>query len=279
MAVPWRWLAAALRRASPHWVRNALAAELIGYERWRPPEVLHAPPGRRLLVLAPHPDDESIACGGTLALAVAAGAAVQVVFLTDGRLGDAALRRLPEGSAGRRAAEEALAARRQGEALAALAALGVTEHCFAGAPDGALRAHLATVADQLAPLLVQWRPDTVLLPCFTDRHADHFAANLCLFAAVDRAGPAACAGLRVLGYEAWSPLYANLVVDVDATYAHKRRAIACHASQLAGVDYLAGVEGLNRFRAISSMAGCGHAEAFLAAPLPTYRRLAECLLA
>ena len=259
-------------------MKNALDAELIAYERWRPPEVLRTPPGRRLLVLAPHPDDESIGCGGTLALAAADGAAVHVVFLTDGRQGDPALRALPDGGVTRRAAETALASRRREEALAAMAVLGVQAWTFADAPDGALDTAVAATAAVIAPLLAQLRPDVVLLPCFTDRHADHFAANRCLFAAVDLLGTSACAGLRVLGFEAWSPVYANLVVDVAPVYDRKLRAIACHASQTADADYLGGVDGLNRFRAVSAMARTTHAEAFLAAPLATYRRLYERLL-
>src|SRR5262250_1622088 len=41
-------------------------------------------PADRLLVLAPHPDDELVGCGGMIQRALAAGAAVRVVFLTYG---------------------------------------------------------------------------------------------------------------------------------------------------------------------------------------------------
>lgn len=46
--------------------------------------VLNFEPGDRVLVFAPHPDDESIACGGVIQRAIAAGASVRVVFLTYG---------------------------------------------------------------------------------------------------------------------------------------------------------------------------------------------------
>lgn len=128
------------------------------------------------------------------------------------------------------------------------------------------------------PLLAQLRPDVVLLPCFTDRHADHFAASRCLVAAGDRLGAGACTSLGVLGFEAGAPMYANLVVDVAPVYDRKLRAIACHASQTASADNLGGVDGLNRFRGVAAMARTTHAEAFLAAPLATYGRLYERLL-
>ena len=45
--------------------------------------------GKRVLVLAPHPDDETFGCGGSLALHAEAGDPVKVVFLTNGAAGEA----------------------------------------------------------------------------------------------------------------------------------------------------------------------------------------------
>ncbi|MBE9572531.1 MAG: PIG-L family deacetylase, partial [Proteobacteria bacterium] len=44
--------------------------------------------GKRVLALAPHPDDETIGCGGSLAIHANAGDPVKVVFLTNGARGD-----------------------------------------------------------------------------------------------------------------------------------------------------------------------------------------------
>src|SRR5262249_22255086 len=67
----------------------------------------------KVVVLAPHMDDEIIGCGGTVARHVDAGADVTVIYLTDGRRGSAALFRL-DGEA-LHAAEEALVIRRKEE--------------------------------------------------------------------------------------------------------------------------------------------------------------------
>ena len=123
-----------------------------------------------------------------------------------------------------------------------------------------------------------FRPDVVLLPFLTDRHADHFAANRCLMNAAQRLGPGWIDGIECLGCEIWSPIYANLTIDISAWIDAKRRAVACHASQLRDADYWAGVEGLNRYRAVSALTGGTHAEAFFRAPLETYRRLYQQML-
>ena len=62
-------------------------------------------------------------------------------------------------------------------------------------------------------------------------------------------------------------------MDISAAIELKRKAVQCHASQLQLFDFLAGIEGLNRFRALSGLTDGTYAEAFFHAPLATYRRL------
>jgi len=52
------------------------------------PKLIDKPAGKNILVLAPHPDDEVIGCGGTLYKHFLAGAEITVVYMTDGRKGD-----------------------------------------------------------------------------------------------------------------------------------------------------------------------------------------------
>ncbi|HET9580821.1 MAG TPA: PIG-L deacetylase family protein [Usitatibacter sp.] len=261
------------RRIAPHWVRNGLERSLLEIERFSAPRSVTKPPGTRVLLLAPHPDDESIACGGTLHAYAEAGVPVRVSVLTDGCLGDPQLRALPEGDPERTRRERALAARRREEAIAAMRALGVAAHDFLDARDGSLAAAVGSVGERLARILREWRPDVVLVPFLSDRHPDHFAANRCLMDAAERLGAGECERLLCLGYESWSPLHANLYVDITPSLEAKRRAIRCHESQLAFNDYLQGVEGLNRYRAVSGLVKGTHAEAFFMASFPDYRRL------
>mgnify|MGYP000386243001 CR=1 FL=1 len=95
----------------------------------------------RVLVIAPHPDDEILATGGLLQRAAAAGARTSVVYLTSGDgFAFAAYSEL-RGIAGLGRASRLLGVARQREARAALSELGIAPECahFFGFPDGSLR--------------------------------------------------------------------------------------------------------------------------------------------
>ncbi|HET9652232.1 MAG TPA: PIG-L family deacetylase [Usitatibacter sp.] len=154
----------------------------------------------------------------------------------------------------------------------ALRVLGVERHDFLDARDGSLADAVPATGERLAAILAQWQPDVVMLPFMSDRHADHFAANRCLVDAAARLGTA-CDRLECMAYESWSPLHANLYVDITPSVEAKRQAIRCHASQLAFEDYVAAIEGLNRYRAMAGRVRGTHAEAFFVAAFPDYRRL------
>lgn len=267
-----------IRLLSPGWVKNALNLALVDLERFHPPQKLDLPPGRRVLVLAPHADDESIGCGGTLRKYVESGAQVFVVVLTDGRQGNPMLRKLPAHDPSRAALEEALVARRKQEALAAFETLGILESVFLDVHDGQLDRNIAATSQQIAALIDEWKPDIVALPFLTDRHADHFATNRCFIEASNLLASPQKDALLCLGYEVWSPIYSNLLIDISAYIKQKRNAVLCYQSQLEFDAYLDGIEGLNRYRAVSGLTGGEFAEAFFLAPLVIYRRLYHKLL-
>jgi len=114
-------------------------------------------------VLAPHMDDEVLGCGGTLALHVAAGSDVKVVFLTDGGRG---------GAAGEE--PSSIVAIRKAEAECAAHVLGINRLFFLDAADGRLRSD-TVVAGRLCEILERERPEIVYLPFFLERHPDHRA--------------------------------------------------------------------------------------------------------
>jgi LmbE family N-acetylglucosaminyl deacetylase len=212
---------------------------------------LTAPPARgRVLVVAPHPDDEAIGPGATLVLHRQLGDEVSALFVTSGVHGDQGGARDPA----------AYVARRQAEARAAAEVLGIGRTEFWGYPDGMVvtAADLAAVTARLADLLARAAPDVIYAPHLRESHSDHhFVAR-----AVERAHRAAGSRARLYGYEVWSPLEADLAVDVGAVYPRKLEAIRCYASQLERNDIPCAVDGLNRYRAVLLPPGGRHAEVF-----------------
>jgi LmbE family N-acetylglucosaminyl deacetylase len=91
----------------------------------------------RILVLAPHPDDESIACGGVIQRALAQGLPVRVVFLTYGDNNEESFAVYRKHPVVNPRAVRAMGEIRHGEALAAARTLGLKESdvTFLGYPD------------------------------------------------------------------------------------------------------------------------------------------------
>ncbi|RKR74843.1 PIG-L deacetylase family protein [Frondihabitans australicus] len=121
----------------------------------------------RLVVVAAHPDDETLGAGGLLAAAVARGLEVSVAIVTDGAAAD------PTAGPDRR---DALARERADEARAALALLGVDDVRLLGFADGGVREERAAVSDALDTLLasdVAPARAVVVAPWRGDGHRDH----------------------------------------------------------------------------------------------------------
>lgn len=204
----------------------------------QPASLALPPAGSTVLVLAPHADDETFGCGGTIARLTDAGVRVVVAVVTDGARGD------PENYCGGKVQEV-----RREEALAAANILGVAQTVFLDFPDGELQADDALAAALLG-LLEAVRPAWLLAPDEDDAHRDHVAVAL---AAQRACGQWAARGetVRGLAYETWTPVAANCALDVEQTWERKRAALAAYALPLRYVDYLAGVEGLGRYRALA----------------------------
>lgn len=185
----------------------------------------------RVLVFAPHPDDETLGCGGTLARLRQNGCAVKVVVVTDG----AGAGTLPAGS---------VEVRRR-ETRAALAVLGIEDIVFLEEPDGGFSNHPRFMRD-MATLLTDFDPDWIFLPSLLDYHRDHVAIGDALLRCWQRKSSRA----RAFFYEIWCPLPATHVVDISPVEALKRRAIACYALPLAHCDYLSASMGLAAYRGL-----------------------------
>ena len=202
----------------------------------------------RILVLAPHPDDETIGCGGTLLRHAKQRDDVHVVFLTSGE----------KGGHGRPEAETLRV--RENEARKATTVLGVKQIEFWHLTDGALRATPTAVA-VLKKKLEQFKPDRIYVTHGKEMHPDHRGAVRLL-----RQAMAGAKGKRpeVLGYEVWTPIQQlDEIVDISPFLEKKLRAIRIYRSQCAVVGFVEAVRGLNRYRGeMHSWPGGDYAEVF-----------------
>jgi LmbE family N-acetylglucosaminyl deacetylase len=187
------------------------------------------PADKRLVVVAPHPDDEVLACGALLARHAAVGGDILIVAASDG---EASHRGVPGSN------PERLAAMRRDESAEGLHRLGARDvkvHRL-GLPDGGLSAHVDDLAHCLTGLL---RPfDVVISTWRLDGHPDHEASG--------RAAARACDASRCRLLEApvwmwhWAtpgdsrvPWHRLVGLAVPArTVALKQDALAAHATQL-----------------------------------------------
>lgn len=189
------------------------------------------------LIVAPHQDDESLGCGGLIALLRSSGVPVTVLFVSDGTGSHPQSRDFPP---------DRLRDTREAEAREALQILG-------GAPDATIflrfrdtavpmvgTADFAPSTERVGQVLADVRPETIVLPWRRDPHCDHQAAWQLIRAALtaQRRQP------RLLEYPIWVWELAGAGdlprggevdgwrLDITTVLAQKQAAIAAHRSQL-----------------------------------------------
>ncbi len=190
------------------------------------------------VVVAPHPDDETLGCGGLIARLRAARQTVWVLLVSDGTASHPNSRRFD--AAARRDLRIA-------EMRAALAHLGVPpDHLLPlDLPDGAVPGLGAPTfdraAERMSHALAAIAPCTLLLPWRRDPHADHRATNALARAAAARLESSP---QRTIEYMVWTAERAqpadwpqphegtNWVLDISSVLGAKRCALAAHRSQL-----------------------------------------------
>lgn len=185
-----------------------------------------------VIVIAPHPDDESIGCGGTICLHTDRGDRVTTVFLTSGEMGLT------------RPTEEEAKRVRESEAESAAEILGLAEISFLRFPDGYLSVHIAEAARSLRAIFEREMPQLIYLPHDCESHPDHAMTALIVRGALDGS-----VRPSLISYEVWTPLYEyNHVQDISTSMARKLRAIRRYRSQNERHHVDRSARQLNRYR-------------------------------
>ncbi|MEP6925237.1 MAG: PIG-L deacetylase family protein [Pyrinomonadaceae bacterium] len=190
----------------------------------------------KTLIVAPHPDDESLGCGGAIALLRSYDCVVEVLVMSDGTLSHPNSKKFP-----------ALVLRdlRENEIISALEILGgaAMNISFLRYPDRSVPNKDSDEFPQAVEIcqkfLEKTKPKTILLPWRRDPHPDHFAANQIISAAKTHLSFAP----KIIEYPIWlwelatgadAPQSSEVKawrLNIETVLAKKQTAIAAHRSQ------------------------------------------------
>lgn len=189
------------------------------------------------IVVAPHPDDETLGCGGTAALLLKAGFSVHFLFISDGTLSHPNSRKFPKSR---------LRELRESEACDAVCILGATENAaeFLAFPDRSVpdseSVFFESAVRLVVSILTRKPSQTIFIPWENDPHPDHKATWQIFTEAVRRLEVRP----RILQYPIWlwemgeeEDLLAigkmkKWSVDITDAIEIKRNALMAHQSQV-----------------------------------------------
>lgn len=215
---------------------------------------------KRILVLAPHPDDETIGAGGSLLLASRAGARIHVFYLTDGAQMNGI------------ASPEDIVRIRRAEAEKVCAHMGASIDCLNISniqPEPTVE-HLQRLAD----LICEYRPSAIMAPWLLDTPAKHRLVYHLLWLA-NKLRP--LPDTEFWGCQVHNTILPNGYVDITAVHEEKRMLLRCFESQnrYRHYDHIAmGIAAANS-RLLGRVESPRYLETFLALPLDEVLRLVD----
>lgn len=185
------------------------------------------------LVVAPHPDDETLGCGGAIALLRSLNCDVRVLVISDGTLSHPRSQKYPA---------KVLRALRESETLSALSVLGLESDAvtFLGLQDGSIPTHDNSAVASCRAYLTKVAPQIIFLPWRYDPHPDHRASCSLIHTALLKLR---LLSPRLIEYPIWDwdeeqrgkepqqELVTSWRLDIGAVVELKQQAIAAYRSQ------------------------------------------------
>jgi len=198
-------------------------------------QVLNIKEEDRLLIIAPHPDDECIGAGGVLALYPHL---CKVIVLTDGRQGQ-----------GNVAPELEKKIRKQ-EFIKEMQEAGISDYELFDNEDGSLMQHTNCLKSVDLTSFTK-----IFVTGIHDNHPDHTAACISVYQALKGQ---AVTNLEIYLYEVHAPLHeVTHILDITKVMEKKINLIRCHQSQLSSLQYDEMAKSLAQYRALQNRAeGC-----------------------
>ncbi|MCI4625523.1 MAG: PIG-L family deacetylase [Candidatus Magnetoovum sp. WYHC-5] len=211
------------------------------------------PAGKTVLVLSPHPDDETLGCGATINMLKSQGSEVTVIFLTSGDKAE------PKHELSSITYDDshvsAYSYLREKEAIMAMKVLGIDKYRFLRYPDRGLLGHKEAIFDDLSLIIGAF--DVLYCPSCIELNPDHRVTAMIAMKLQKEYG------FSLFFYEVTVPFRPNCLVDITAVAKTKWKAMKAYKSQLRVGNYLDIVMSLNRFRTLTLGKSCKYAEAFI----------------
>ncbi len=212
-----------------------------------------------MLVVAAHPDDETLGCGGTIARHVAEGDTVDAVFMADG-------------VSSRPGADPDEAASRLLCSEQALSILGIKRSFHLGMPDNMLDSiPLLELVQRLEKIVAETAPDLIYTHHCADLNIDHritFQAVLTVARPQPRCSIREVLTFEVMSSTEWAsesgtPFAPDVFTDITAYWEQKKKALAAYAVEMREAPHsrsVAHMDALSLHRGMS--VGLARAEAF-----------------
>jgi LmbE family N-acetylglucosaminyl deacetylase len=201
---------------------------------------------KNAVVIAPHPDDECIGCGGSIVKHGNAGSRVQVVFLTNGDKGDFQSR-----------FGENYIDNRKTAARKSMEILGVKDYELWGYEDRGLHLVEDEVMERLLHVVRSFSPSLLYAPSPYEVHPDHRTTSKIAMKLYE------LAKVTLLFYEVSMALFPNILVDITDEMECKKRAIGSYTTELHYNNYISKMAGLNKFRTTTLPDAVAFAEGFV----------------
>jgi len=191
------------------------------------------PEAKKVLILAPHPDDEILGCGGTIVLYTKNDIDVYLSFISNGEKAELKL--------------ENMAEIRRSEAAAVSDILNIKKTIFLDFPDEKISEYKEQIKEKLTGIIKDISPDLIFAPFPLDPHPDHRATSevaLSLMGEVQ--------GFKIAFYEIYHPIRFNVLVDISSVIHKKKEAVLTYKKSLLDIPetFWYSVEGLDAYRSL-----------------------------
>ena len=191
---------------------------VLYFENHIEPVRIKIPKNKNILVISPHPDDETLGCGGLILQAVKEKCNIHLLSLSSGSPEDATIR--------------------EKELVKSANDLGIKDITFMRLTDGVIGNEIIG-KNILNDIFIKNKPDIILIPFILDNHEDHKNANKLLIELKSHEE------LEIWCYQVYSNIISNAYFDITDVSDMKYKILENYSSQLKYFDYINWNKGLN----------------------------------